>query len=79
MHSSRVHADASLWLSLGSGFTWNAEARPWFTVMSVDRGTVNYSAPEVLCGASDYTARPLHILEFWQWHHMTWQALSATA
>jgi hypothetical protein len=27
--------------------------------MSVDRGTVNYSAPEVLRGATDYTVGPV--------------------
>jgi hypothetical protein len=31
--------------------------------MSVDRGTVNWSAPEVLRGASDYTAGP-HMIVF---------------
>jgi hypothetical protein len=40
----------------GSKATESCEECPWITVMSVDRGTVNWSAPEVLRGASDYTA-----------------------
>ena len=53
-----IHADASLSLSAQSSGGKQAEVRPWVVVMSVDRGTVNYSAPEVLRGASDYTAGP---------------------
>jgi hypothetical protein len=47
-----IHADASLSLSAQSSGGKQAEVRPWVVVMSVDRGTVNYSAPEVLRGVA---------------------------
>ena len=43
-------------------FGCSKQRRTLRTVMSIDRGTVNWSAPEVLRGESDYTAGPYMII-----------------
>jgi len=43
-------------------FGCSKQRRTLRTVMSIDRGTVNWSAPEVLRGESDYTAGPRMII-----------------